>query len=42
MISIQLDDKYERKYMTDSEILEKYLNLDNSCLTESEKVQLRT
>ena len=27
--------------MTDSEILEKYINLDNSCLTESEKVQLR-
>ena len=31
----------ERKYMTDGEILEKYINLDNSCLTESEKVQLR-
>ena len=27
--------------MTDSEILEKYINLDNSHLTESEKVQLR-
>ena len=36
-----LDDGDERKYMTDSEILEKYINLDNSCLTESEKVQLR-
>ena len=36
-----LDDSDERKYMTDSEILEKYINLDNSCLTESEKVQLR-
>ena len=35
-----LDDSDERKYMTDSEILEKYINLDNSCLTESEKVQL--
>ena len=31
-----LDDSDERKYMTDSEILEKYINLDNSCLTESE------
>ena len=36
-----LDDSDERKYMTDGEILEKYINLDNSCLTESEKVQLR-
>ena len=36
-----LDDSDERKYMTDSEILEKYINLDNSCLAESEKVQLR-
>ena len=26
--------------MTDGEILEKYINLDNSCLTESEKVQV--
>ena len=36
-----LDDSDERKYMTDGEILEKYLNLDNLCLTESEKVQVR-
>ena len=36
-----LDDSDETKYMTDGEILEKYINLDNSCLTESEKVQLR-
>ena len=36
-----LDDSDERKYMTDNEILEKYINLDNSCLTGSEKVQLR-
>ena len=36
-----LDDSDERKHMTDSQILEKYINLDNSCLTESEKVQLR-
>ena len=36
-----LDDSDERTYMTDCEILKKYINLDNSCLTESEKVQLR-
>ena len=36
-----LDDSEKRKYMTDGEILEKYINLDNSCLTESEKVQVR-
>ena len=31
-----LDDGDERKYMTEGEILEKYINLDNLCLTESE------
>ena len=36
-----LDDSAERKYMTDREILEKHINLDNSCLTESEKTQVR-
>ena len=36
-----LEDGDKRKYMTDSEILEKHINLDNSCLTESEKVQVR-
>ena len=36
-----LNDSDERKYMTDGEILEKYIKLGNSCLTESEKVQLR-
>ena len=36
-----LDDSDKRKYMTDREILEKHINLDNSCLTESEKVQVR-
>ena len=36
-----LDYSDKRKYMTDREILEKYINLDNSCLTESEKVQVR-
>ena len=32
-----LDDTDERKYMTDREILDKYMNLDNSCLTKIEK-----
>ena len=36
-----LDDSDERKYMTDREILEKHINLDTSCLTESEKTQVR-
>ena len=27
--------------MTDREILEKYINLDDSCLTETEKTQVR-
>ena len=27
--------------MTDREILEKHINLDNSCLTESEKTHVR-
>ena len=32
-----LDKMDERKYMSDREILEKYINLDNTCLTEEEK-----
>ena len=36
-----VDNSYERKYITDREILEKHINLDNSFLTESEKVQIR-
>ena len=36
-----LDDKDERKYMTDGEILDKYINLDNSCLTKAEKKEVR-
>ena len=36
-----LDDTDERKYMTDREILDKYVNLDNSCLTKLEKEQVR-
>ena len=35
-----LDDTDKRKYMTDREILEKYMNLDNTCLTEKEKEEI--
>ena len=35
-----LDDSDERKHMTDREILEKYINLDNTCLTEKEKKEV--
>ena len=37
-----LDDTDERKYMTDKEVLEKYINLDNSCLTKWEKKEVRS
>ena len=36
-----LEDSNERKYMTDRVILDKYIDLDKSCLTESEKKHLR-
>ena len=36
-----LEDTNERKYMMDREILDKYVNLDNSCLTKTEKMQVR-
>ena len=36
-----LEDTAERKYMMDREILGKYINLDNSCLTKVEKTQVR-
>ena len=36
-----LDDMDERKYMMDREILDKYVNLDNSCLTKMKKEQVR-
>ena len=36
-----LDDTDKRKYMTDREILDKYVNLNNSCLTKIEKEQVR-
>ena len=36
-----LDDTDKRKYMMDRVILDKYVNLDNSCLTKIEKRQVR-
>ena len=35
-----LDPDDDRRYMTDREILEKYINLDNPCLNEEEKVKV--
>ena len=35
-----LDASEERKYMSDRKILEKYINLDNICLTEEEKREI--
>ena len=36
-----VDDSSERKYMTDREILDKYINLDNSVLTRREKKEVK-
>ena len=36
-----LEDTDKGKYMMDREILDKYVNLDNSCLTKTEKTQVR-
>ena len=36
-----LDDSDERKHMTDREILDKYIDLKNSCLTKQEKQKLK-
>ena len=36
-----LEDTDKRKYMIDREILDKYINFDNSCLTKIEKTQVR-
>ena len=36
-----LDDNDERKFMTDREILDKYIDLESSCLTKREKQKLR-
>ena len=35
-----LEEDDERKYMTDKEILDKYINLKNSCLNEKERNRL--
>ena len=35
-----LDSDDERKHMTDREILEKYINLNNSCLDKEEKIKV--
>ena len=35
-----LDKSDERKYMSDGEILRKYTNLDNTCLSEKEKKEV--
>ena len=36
-----LDDSDERKHMTNREILDKYIDLENSCLTKREKQKLK-
>ena len=36
-----LEDSDERKYMTDRVILDKYMDLGKSCLSESEKKEVR-
>ena len=36
----RLDDMDEKKYMTDQEILDKYIDLGNSCLDDSERKQV--
>ena len=35
-----LDPDDDQRYMTDREILEKYINLDNSCLNEEERIKI--
>ena len=35
-----LDPSDERKYISDREILERYIDLDNSCLTDMEKKEV--
>ena len=36
-----LEETDVRKYMMDREVLDKYMNLDNFCLTKTEKTQVR-
>ena len=35
-----LDSDDDRRHMTDKEILDKYINLDNSCLSKEEKIKV--
>ena len=35
-----LDPEDKRRYMTDREILDKYINLNNSCLSKEEKTKV--
>ena len=35
-----LEPEDERKHMTDSEILDKYINLDKSCLSDTENKEI--
>ena len=35
-----LDPDDDQRHMTDREVLEKYINLDNSCLNEEEKIKV--
>ena len=41
-IETGLNDSDKRKYMSDREILRKYINLDNTCLTKDEKKEVMT
>ena len=36
-----MDDSNERKYVMEREILDKYINLENSCLTRGKRQKLR-
>ena len=40
-IYLWLDPSDERKYMSDREILEKYIYLENSCLTDKGKKEVK-
>ena len=35
-----MDPSDEQKYMTDRELLDKYIDLENSCLTKEEKKEV--
>ena len=37
-----LDDSDERKHVTEKKVLERYINLDNPCLTKQEKKEVRS